>query len=693
MNNTLARATAFILLYTALTLLLFGDGLFSGKASFFAYGDAIEQSYGWMQKMSQAIHSGYLPLWNSSTHGGQSFAGEIQQGVFYPINILVVSVWGNSSGVPIQVLEFWVAFHFVLSAIGFHWLARTLGSSTAAAVGGALLFTFYGAVAFRAPAQVGIFFGLCWIPFAMCFYWRFLSSGAYWNAAAAGVIVVIQVVAGHIQPAFHTIILLALLALFFWKTEKEKPIPFKKIAVGWIVFISVIFLLLLPQLILSIEYFRDAYRWVTADTTIGPGERVPFGIFMNQHSLGLADLAGLINPWRYGGSDNNFLYLGVLPVLIIGALCVARGKQENVNSLSRLKPWMFFIAVLGLIFAIGSYTFLPALMYPIPLFTSVRELARYAIFFHVAAALAFSLALDQLVRSGKLCGIAQLLPIWFILIFILETIWLVFYKDSPVIKPVAQQLFAVSILLVSLRWAPRFSMPVILVSVCFGAWLTRGYYMPEVSDKRPRADAVFAPNAITDFVVSQPEQWRTIIDDSAGMPKNTANVIQGMQTKLGYSATFYRPYFNYLSQDWANNSRVNDTLNVRWIISKKDLDLPLKMVDAKTSLKLYERPTAFPRAWVRSDEATLLEGRLPQTQINWTSHTDHLIRLNVKLVAADKLILSEVYYPGWHAWVDGRPIAIERANVGGLKPLFRALTIPISGEHVVEMRYLPFKFW
>ena len=693
MNSTSTRSIALLLLYTTLTLLLFGEGLFFGNASFFAFGDAVEQSYGWMQKMSQAIHSGYLPLWNSSTHGGQTFAGEIQQGVFYPINIFVVLIWGNSAGVPIQALEFWVASHFVLAAIGFHWLARSLGSTTAAAIGGALLYTFYGAVAFRAPAQVGIFFGLCWIPFALCFYWRFLSGGAYWNAAAAGAVVVMQVFAGHIQPAFHTIVLLGSLAIFYWKIEKEKLASFKRIFAGWIVFVTIIFLLLLPQLTLSIEYFRDAYRWVSASTAIGPGERVPFGIFMNQHSLGLGDLGSLVNPWQYGGGDNNFLYLGVVPSLVIGALYFFRAGQENLSNLSRLKLWIFLVAALGLVFAMGSYTFFPALMYPLPLFTSVRELARYAIFFHLAAALAFSLAIDQIIRSEKLSKFVQTLSIWVVVILVLEAVWLMFYKDSPVLKPVAQQLIAAAILMGSLRWVPRLSIPIILVSVCFGAWLTRGYYMIEVSDNHPRADVQFAPNIITAFIASQPEQWRTIIDDSAGMPKNTANVIQGMQTKLGYSATFYRPYFDYMNQDWANNSRVNDTLNVRWIISKKDLDLQLKMVDAKTSLKLYERITAFPRAWVRSDEAMLLEGRLPQTKINWISNTDHLIRFSVNLVAADTLILSEVYYPGWHAWLDGQPIPIEKVNVGGLKPLFRAVAIPTSGEHTVEMRYLPFNFW
>ena len=47
------------------------------------------------------------------------------------------------------------------------------------------------------------------------------------------------------------------------------------------------------------------------------------------------------------------------------------------------------------------------------------------------------------------------------------------------------------------------------------------------------------------------------------------------------------------------------------------------------------------------------------------------------------LVLTDSYFPGWRAWVDGQPVEIERADY-----LFRAVLVP-AGTHTVEWRYQP----
>lgn len=62
----------------------------------------------------------------------------------------------------------------------------------------------------------------------------------------------------------------------------------------------------------------------------------------------------------------------------------------------------------------------------------------------------------------------------------------------------------------------------------------------------------------------------------------------------------------------------------------------------------------------------------------------------VLAVASDNeafLYLSDTYYPGWRAYVDGRETKIYRANLA-----FRAIEVP-KGRHTVVFRYVPMSFY
>ena len=50
------------------------------------------------------------------------------------------------------------------------------------------------------------------------------------------------------------------------------------------------------------------------------------------------------------------------------------------------------------------------------------------------------------------------------------------------------------------------------------------------------------------------------------------------------------------------------------------------------------------------------------------------------------LVLTDLFYPGWQALVDGRPAQMYRADYA-----FRGVPVP-GGTHVVEFRYRPVSF-
>ena len=64
-----------------------------------------------------------------------------------------------------------------------------------------------------------------------------------------------------------------------------------------------------------------------------------------------------------------------------------------------------------------------------------------------------------------------------------------------------------------------------------------------------------------------------------------------------------------------------------------------------------------------------------------TEYAANRIELETATGAPGLLVLSEVYYPAWKAYVDGQPAPVYLAD-----HLLRSVPVP-EGEHTVELRY------
>jgi hypothetical protein len=129
-------------------------------------------------------------------------------------------------------------------------------------------------------------------------------------------------------------------------------------------------------------------------------------------------------------------------------------------------------------------------------------------------------------------------------------------------------------------------------------------------------------------------------------------------------------------------------------------------------VRIVENPSALPRAWI-VHEALHVHGSAPALELIANGNIDarrtavledsppaletpadpSLDRAVISDYAADRivvrtsttapglLVLSEMYYPSWQAYLDGQPVRLFPAN-GAL----RAVPVP-AGEHAVEMRF------
>ena len=115
-----------------------------------------------------------------------------------------------------------------------------------------------------------------------------------------------------------------------------------------------------------------------------------------------------------------------------------------------------------------------------------------------------------------------------------------------------------------------------------------------------------------------------------------------------------------------------DLLNIRYFLKPASTPDP-NPIYTDANWKVYANPGARPRAWVEPGgaEATIRE------------HTADHIAVSAPTAGPGMLVLSELYYPGWEAHVNGRPVLIEQVD-GGLRG------IPISpGDNLVTVDYAP----
>ena len=94
-----------------------------------------------------------------------------------------------------------------------------------------------------------------------------------------------------------------------------------------------------------------------------------------------------------------------------------------------------------------------------------------------------------------------------------------------------------------------------------------------------------------------------------------------------------------------------------------------KYVEDLGDTRIYENPNVMPRAWLTSQVQS-------ETQV----------RLQTKSAQPSFLVLSDVFYPGWQAHIDGKPAHIFQTNY-----IFRGVQLP-AGEHTVTFSFRPLSF-
>jgi len=117
-----------------------------------------------------------------------------------------------------------------------------------------------------------------------------------------------------------------------------------------------------------------------------------------------------------------------------------------------------------------------------------------------------------------------------------------------------------------------------------------------------------------------------------------------------------------------------DLLNVRYFMKPAAAADP-NPVYADANWKLYQNASARPRAWV--------DNGIDNGTASVEEHSARHIAVKVGAAKGGVLVLSELFYPGWEARVNGEPAPVSEVD-GGL----RGIPVP-AGESIVTIDYAP----
>ncbi len=665
--------------------------------SFYLFPDNIDQAHAWYQKLAVSVHQGVLPLWDANTNSGHSFVGDLITGVFYPLNLIWVWLFGSVNGIDVFWLELIVVFHFWLAAVGMYLAARSFGLGKLGSLASGMVFAFGGVIAVRSVSQTVIFLGLCLIPWAVYAFNVWLRNKAWWALTLCGLALGLIVLAGHIQPWYHAIMLIGLLAVLrnvhpgfgSWLKALGKRL----LGVVGVVLLSLFFAL--PQLIVTVQYLPQAVRFVGDAQPISPSDTVSFETFTKTYAYPISDTLSLIDPAKFPVIDGNELYVGLIGLaLIIGLFAVFRvGLKDHTTW--RLYSWFLGgTTALSFVIMIGFWTFIPAVMRHLPLISQIRQLGRYSILIHFCLAILVGVAFEVWVRhlpqfkQNKTRLILALAVVAFLAVN--SAYLLLLSLHGNIDKHFAYQSLILTAGLGGALLFARYAKQILFAAITASVLVASLWFMPRVITFEPSYPPNYYRNsAALDFLGQHYGTARVWIEDGS-LPPNIGNVYD-VQTLNGYGATMHEPFYKYLNQPdpEGQTGRHLDLMNVRYIASKKDHpELRLVLKDEDRGLNIYERDTWAPRAYLKSQQEACIVHSADCSVPVIDYYSDSAITLTYESSKADQLVLAEVNFTGWKAQVDGVDVTITSYDPTGI-PIFRMIDVP-AGRHVVEFKYDPF---
>ncbi len=679
--------------------------------------DLAEQVLPWYEEESRQMQQGQFPLWDPHSWLGQSFLGQAQPGAAYPLNWLLWLIPKHDGHIRMWALQwYYVVIHF-MAALFMYLLCRDLKRSRGASLVAALVFSLAGYVGWTDwPQMVN---GAVWTPLVFLFLLRAARGEQQWaSAALCGTALGMSWLSGHHQvPIF---LMLAAGGTWLYYTLKDGRVDWRiaRLAAAAMVFALMVGAL---QILPAQEYGKLAWRWVGAPDHVGWKDVVPYYVHAAR-GLHPMYLFLILIPTP---ADHASPFLGVVAVSLALLGIAVWWRQHAVKVFSA-------IAIGALVYSLGANSVMSGFIYAVvPFVEKARVPAMATLLFHAGFACLAAFGVDALgvAREALLteptasqspwlrrmnlgiAGFAVLLGGSLLVIYLAKQ-----YKwdmDSRVgVTFLCTTLMAV--LLYAWRsgnLGQRQAVTLLTLLLLLEVGNLAEYMLSDRSDfgRRNFADKAWGNADIAEFLHAQPGPFRleTATEDIVGNWGDYYN-LDFMRAQAGVTVNTFELE--------AHIPQTQKLLGVKYVLGRKPTANDQKVAFQGTSnVVVYENPAPFPRAWTVHEVVPIRfkgEGRMfiikqvdelrnkvlmigdapklacPGTtdQVSITKYEPARVDIDAQMNCDGMLVLSDNYYPGWHAEVDGRDTEIHEVDLA-----LRGVFVP-QGKHTVTFRYRPASF-
>jgi len=667
--------------YFIILVIVFGKVL-NPPAGQMIYSDDYKRQHYWYQNFFvKSIKSGEIPWWNPYLFAGMPFMSFPTEPLLYP-PMWLMQAFPIEKSYPVFMM-----LHILSAMCGMYWLLKVIiKSDSFGAWASGLVFGLSGFFMARVWAgHSDIVPAASYIPWVIGFIILWTYKNKYRYLFLGSVFLALQILSGYPTMAMFTIEMAGIIVLFYSIINKS-IVPIIKLLLFMLSGLGLAAVDLIPKILYfqqSIRTFNLGYEWSSKGAMLAGSYRQLIDPFI------MGDQRTFTGPWPNYHEQAHFA--GRIMV-VMGAVYVISKVLKLIKSPKTLKQNIVFLSlVIIIIFSVwvalgpNAPWNLHYLVWQIlPMYKTLRFPSQHMIqlvfAFSVLGGLGINLIKNKILK--------------YIIVVILIIEMIPFAGHFIETDYIPQANYDINLIQTAVN-----EKDMVRLVQNFGVWIGERDYLDfnAVSSYK-----IFSVTGY-DPIIYKP--YYAFIDALNGADKPS---IDQHDVQVPY-LDVYSPYFNYLNIKYIMVPRFYDSIQPTSSIYKLVIDKP------EISYRLYENLNPNPRFFlvhkiintnsnqetldkirsrsVNLTESVLISGYQGQEvsdcpeksadRVDIKSYSLNNIMLETNSNCPAILVSSEVNYPGWGVWVDGKKISILTTNSA-----FRGAYIS-EGKHLVEIKYFP----